>query len=72
MRYASSLGCPRRPIAHTLGHGATPDEADGGPVVHCPSCGERYVAAAASREIERIRRHWRKVAVAMRVPVVKA
>jgi len=20
MRYASSLGCPRRPIAHTLGH----------------------------------------------------
>jgi YgiT-type zinc finger domain-containing protein len=44
---------------------------EGVPLVRCPNCGESYFTAATLEEIERIRKHWRKVTVEKRVPVAK-
>jgi YgiT-type zinc finger domain-containing protein len=41
------------------------------PLVRCPHCGESYLTAGTLKEIERIRKRWRKLAVEKRVPVAK-
>jgi YgiT-type zinc finger domain-containing protein len=41
------------------------------PVVRCPSCGESYLTAETLKEIERIRRHWRRLSVDKKVPVAR-
>jgi YgiT-type zinc finger domain-containing protein len=39
------------------------------PVVSCPSCGESYLTAETLHEIDRIRSHRERLAVARLVPV---
>jgi len=39
------------------------------PSVTCPSCGESYLTADTLKELERIRMHWRQLAVDKTVPV---
>jgi len=41
------------------------------PVISCSSCRESYVTAATLHEIERIRQHWRELAVGKTVQVAK-
>jgi YgiT-type zinc finger domain-containing protein len=41
------------------------------PSVTCPACGESYLTAETLKEIERIRLHWRQLAVDKTVPVAK-
>lgn len=41
----------------------------GVPVVSCPHCGESYLTAATLREVERIKRERRRLAVVQSVPV---
>jgi len=42
---------------------------EGVPLVRCPNCGESYFTADTLKEIERIRKQWRKVTVEKRVLV---
>jgi hypothetical protein len=41
------------------------------PVVRCPDCGETYLTAETLKGIERIRMHWRRLAVDKKMPVVR-
>lgn len=41
------------------------------PVITCPSCGESYLTAETLQEIERIRMHWRQLAVPKRIPLAR-
>ena len=41
------------------------------PVVSCPHCGESYLTAETLRDIERIKRHRRQLAVKRSVPVAQ-
>jgi hypothetical protein len=41
------------------------------PFVRCPNCGESYFTAGTLKEIERIRKHWRKLSVAKQMAVAK-
>jgi hypothetical protein len=41
------------------------------PRVRCPHCGESYLTAATLKEIDHIRKRWRKLAVEKRVAVAK-
>jgi YgiT-type zinc finger domain-containing protein len=60
-----------RRTTRTFGAGRTQFLIEGVPVVHCPHCGESYLTAATLKEIERIRKRWRKLAVEKRLPVAK-
>lgn len=60
-----------RRTTRTFGSGRSAFLIEGVPLVHCASCGESYFTAATLKEIEHIRRHWRKIAVAKRMPVAK-
>ncbi len=64
-------GARVRRTVHPLGTGRSTFLIEGVPLVRCPNCGESYFTAATLEEIERIRKHWRKVTVAKRVPVAK-
>lgn len=64
-------GARIRRTTRTFGAGRSAFLIEGVPLVRCSSCGESYFTAATLKEIERIRRDWRKVAVAKRVPVAK-
>jgi len=55
----------------TFGSGRPAFLIEGVPVVRCFNCGESYFTAATLKELERIRKDWRKLAVAKRVPVAK-
>jgi YgiT-type zinc finger domain-containing protein len=41
------------------------------PLVKCPHCGESYLTAETLREIERIKLHYRQLAVERKVPVAQ-
>jgi YgiT-type zinc finger domain-containing protein len=64
-------GARVRRTTRTFGTGRSRFLIEGVPVVHCPHCGESYLTAATLKEIERIRKGWRRLAVAKRVPVAK-
>lgn len=64
-------GARVRRMTRTVGRGRSAFLIEGVPVVRCPNCGESYFTADTLKEIERIRKHWRKVTVAKRVPVAK-
>lgn len=64
-------GARVRRTTRTFGSDRSAFLIEGVPLVRCPNCGESYFTATTLKEIERIRRHWRKVAVAKRVPVAK-
>ena len=64
-------GARVRRMTRTFGAGRSQFLIEGVPVVRCPHCGESYLTAATLKEIERIRKRWRTLAVAKRVPVAK-
>ena len=64
-------GARVRRTTRTFGSGRSAFLIEGVPLVRCPNCGESYFTADTLKEIERIRKHWRKVAVAKQVPVAK-
>lgn len=41
------------------------------PEIACRNCGEHYITAKTARELERIRRDWRKLTVKRRMPVAR-
>ena len=60
-----------RRVTKSMGKGKTTFLIEGVPVVTCTSCGESYLTAQTMHEMERIRLHWREVAVGKKVPVAK-
>ena len=64
-------GARVRRTTRTFGSGRSAFLIEGVPLVRCPNCGESYFTADTLTEIERIGKHWRKVAVAKQVPVAK-
>jgi len=64
-------GAKVRHVTRTLGRGRSTFLIEGVPVVNCPSCGETYLTADTLEEIERIRRHWRKLSIDKKVRVAK-
>ena len=64
-------GARVRITTRTVGSGRSAFLIEGVPLIRCPNCGESYFTADTLREIERIRKAWRKVTVAKRVPVAK-
>lgn len=64
-------GARVRRVTRTCGSGRSAFLIEGVPMVRCTNCGESYFTAETLREIERIRKQRRKVAVAKRVLVAK-
>jgi len=64
-------GARIRKTTRTCGAGRSAFLIEGVPMVRCPHCGESYFTAETLKEIERIRKHWRKVTVAKSMPVAK-
>jgi YgiT-type zinc finger domain-containing protein len=60
-----------RPTTRSFGTGRSRFLIEGVPVVRCPHCGESYLTAATLKRIEHIRKQWRKLAVAKRVPIAR-
>lgn len=60
-----------RRVTKSFGRGRSTFLIEGVPVVTCPSCGQSYMTAQTLQEIERIRLHWRQLAVGKKVPVAK-
>ena len=53
------------------GHGKTAYLVEGVPEIACRACGMHYITAQTARELERIRRDWRKLTVKKQVPVAR-
>ena len=64
-------GARVRCVTRSYGRGTTAFLIEGVPVVHCSECGESYLTAETLKEIERIRLHWRRLAVKRNVAVAK-
>lgn len=64
-------GARVRRTTRTFGSGRSAFLIEGVPLVRCSNCGESYFTADTLQQIERIRKHWRKVSVEKRVPVAK-
>jgi YgiT-type zinc finger domain-containing protein len=64
-------GARTRKTTRTFGSGRSTFLIEGLPLVHCSSCGESYFTAATLKAIEHIRRNWREMTVAKRMPVAK-
>ena len=60
-----------RRTTRSYGSGKTAFLVEGVPVVTCGSCGETYLTAPTMKELERIKRHWRKLAVKRVVRVAR-
>jgi YgiT-type zinc finger domain-containing protein len=60
-----------RRTTRSYGSGKTAFLVEGVPVVTCGSCGETYLTAPTLKELERIKRHWRKLAVKRVVRVAR-
>lgn len=60
-----------RPVTRCYGRGKDAFLIEGVPLVTCPDCGESYLTAKTLQEIERIRLHWRQLAVEQKVAVAK-
>jgi YgiT-type zinc finger domain-containing protein len=56
---------------HVFGRGRRAYLVESVPEVSCRACGESYMTARTLKELERIRQHWRKLAVRGLVPVAK-
>ena len=64
-------GARVRTTTRSFGSGRSRFLIEGVPLVRCPNCGESYLTAETLKEIERIRKQWRKLAVEKRVRVAK-
>jgi len=65
------LGIRVRRVTQAVGQGRSAFLIENVPVISCPSCGESYMTASTLHEIERIRQHWRELAVEKTVQVAK-
>lgn len=64
-------GAVLRHVSQSYGKGPSLLVVENVPVTSCPHCGESYLGAEASLEIDRIRENSRKYAVKREVPVAK-
>ena len=64
-------GAHLRRVTHLFGRGRHSYLVENVPEVSCPECGETYLTAKTLKQLERIRQHWRKLAVKRLVPVAK-
>lgn len=64
-------GARVRRTTRSFGSGRSAFLIEGVPLVRCPNCGESYLTSETLKEIERIRKHWRKLSVQKRLPVAK-
>jgi YgiT-type zinc finger domain-containing protein len=64
-------GARVRRATRSFGSGRSQFLIEGVPVVRCPHCGESYLTAATLKQVEHIRKQWRKLAVQKRLPVAK-
>ena len=60
-----------RRVTKSFGRGRSAFLIEGVPVVACESCGQSYMTAQTVQEIERIRLHWRQLAVEKKIRVAK-
>lgn len=56
---------------HLIGRGRQAYLIENVPEVSCRACGESYVTAKTLKELDRIRQHWRKLAVKKLMPVAR-
>ncbi len=63
-------GARKRRVSETHGRGRHLLVIENIPMVICPSCGEAYFTVETLREIERLKRYRRELAVARQVEVV--
>lgn len=64
-------GARVRKVTRSLGRGSAAFLIEDVPTVTCPNCGESYLTVETLQEIERIRLHWRQLAVNRTVPVAR-
>jgi YgiT-type zinc finger domain-containing protein len=64
-------GARLRRMARTYGKGGDILVIENVPVISCPHCGESYLTAETARELDRIRRHRRELAVSRPIPVAE-
>ena len=64
-------GARLRRTARTYGKGDDLLVIENVPVISCPHCGESYLTADTARELDRIRRHRRELAVSRPIPVAE-
>ncbi len=64
-------GARVRRVTRSYGRGTSDFLIEGVPVVNCSECGESYLTEETLKEIERIRLHWRRLAVKRTVAVAK-
>ena len=60
-----------RRMTRMYGTGRSAFLVEGVPIVSCGSCGESYLTAQSLKELDPIRRGWRKLAVKRLVPAAK-
>ncbi len=60
-----------RRVTRSYGRGKNAFLIAGVPLVTCSDCGESYLTAETLQEIERIRLHWRQLAVQQKIPVAR-
>lgn len=63
-------GARVRRVSETQGKGKDLLVIENIPMVSCPHCGESYFSAETLREVERLKRHRRELAVARQVGVL--
>jgi YgiT-type zinc finger domain-containing protein len=64
-------GARIRRVTKSFGQGRSAFLIEGVPVVTCPSCGQSYMTAETLQEVERIRLHWRQLAVGKKILVAR-
>ena len=64
-------GARIRRVTKSFGQGRSAFLIEGVPVVTCPSCGQSYMTAETLQEVERIRLHWRQLAVGKKIMVAR-
>ena len=64
-------GAKNRKVTRSFGSGRAAFLIEGVPLVRCAHRGESYFTADTLKEIDRIRRDWRKLSVDKRVAVAK-
>jgi YgiT-type zinc finger domain-containing protein len=64
-------GARVRHMARTYGKGDDLLVIENVPIISCPRCGESYLTAETARELDRIRRHRRELAVSRPIPVAE-
>jgi YgiT-type zinc finger domain-containing protein len=64
-------GARVRRMGRTYGKGDALLVIENVPIISCPHCGESYLTADTARQLDRIRRHRRELAVNRAIPVAE-